>query len=249
MYLFVRTATGLLDSGNFFVVEIETVDRDNLNDVKSMIERQSGIPAKYQKLLFRGKVMDDGTLRHILDYSTIHLAPNGPESLAAFASIARTPVVVENQPMTILVNDLVGLTGNYDATPFVLVEDLKAMIHDREGHKPESFDLVYAGTCLRAGFVLQDYNVHRYSRLDVILRLNDGIGSAVAWKNRLQRVLGPLAIDLPLKLYPKALERVAGNNCTIMFAALQMTLAPVMVANRGRKRIRTEKEDDEMHPI
>lgn len=118
----------------------------------------------------------------------------------------------------------------YKVHSHMLVEELRAEIHHRYEVCLEDFDVIYAGTCLREGFVLSDYNVHQNSRLHVVISSRKGMGSLTAWKNRIERVLKPLwRPDMPLNLYSYALKRLADNN-TVLYAALQETIAPMLLA-------------------
>jgi len=247
MEIHIRTATGMIGSGRYFTLNNIYVGSMDVDAVKSLIESESGIPAKFQKLLFRGKVLGDELLLNIRgDSCVMHLAPNGPEAFKAFASCSAQqlpvhPTLPINQ-MTVIVKLLTHHTRRYHIHPHATVSDLKEMHHIEDGPPPEMIDFVHNNTCLREGYALMDYNIRHESTIHVIHKLRKGVGSAIACENRNNRLLQPLSSeDIPLNLYPNALAHLAGKEEDVMFAALKKTLASILVANSGtRKRRRRE---------
>lgn len=220
MRVHVRTATGMLGSGIRF-----TLNNVNLGTspqkLKEDIESETGILLMFQKLLFQGKLIDDDVVKKISEGCTIDLAPNGPQARSAFASIAaQSPHYDEtrmNQDVTIHCKGHSDDAHKYIVPPRMLVEDLKTRVRDR--YRVPKVNLIHACTILHDGFALCDYNIQDSALVHIVMvPTGKGMGSTMAWKNRIQRVLRPLNMDLPKEYYPKALKRVAGDNnkCCIM---------------------------------
>lgn len=73
--------------------------------------------------------------------------------------------------MQIFVKTLTGKTMTLDVNAADTIENLKAMIEDRDGIPSELQRLVYAGKELQDGSILSDYKITKDSNIFLILRL------------------------------------------------------------------------------
>ncbi|XXG44019.1 hypothetical protein AAC387_Pa01g3922 [Persea americana] len=136
-------------------IALEIKRSDTIRDVKARFRDEEGIPENLQEIFFAGKHLNNNqTLDgcNVQKYSTLHMFVHSTAGMQIFVKIPST-----------------GKSVTLHVKPWDTIQNIKAIIHDKERVAPEQQRLIYAGRTLEDSQTLAAYNILAASTLHLVI--------------------------------------------------------------------------------
>lgn len=150
-------------SGGTITVEVDPFA--TIAQVKSVIEQQEGTPRNWMRLIFAGKILEDG--KTLATYTITH------QSTLHLVLSMRSTVVAEDAPGSsqLVIRTLTGEDIIVKYIPHNTILDVKGQIYSAKGIDPYKQRLIFAGRQLEDVYTLQQYTIGAGSTLHLVIRL------------------------------------------------------------------------------
>ncbi|XXG44017.1 hypothetical protein AAC387_Pa01g3921 [Persea americana] len=128
---------------------------DTIRNIKARFQDEEGIPETLQEMFFAGNHLNNNqTLAdcNIQKHSTLHMFVQSKVGMQIFIKIPST-----NKSVTL------------DVKPWDTIQNIKAIIHDKEKVAPEQQRLIYAGRTLEDSQTLAAYDILAASTLHLVI--------------------------------------------------------------------------------